>query len=432
MAGNRFAARQVVWILNSQSEQHKLPWHRVINSKGQIGLTGEGYKIQKKLLLQEGVIFDERDKVDFREFLWKPKITDHSTVLNQSLKIFFTDFIKVSLKNPSQAFFFYKTVRWQKKAARTRADLEKQGVHVPPIMIFSITNRCNLKCKGCYHWELHKTSEPEMNSEKMRSVIQEARDLGISFMVLAGGEPFVRQEILDITKDFPEIIFLIFTNGLMINQELLAKLKKQKNIVPVISLEGFREDTDMRRGQGVYDKLKSIIKDLKKNNIFYSVSITISKQTFDDVFDEEFVKGLVDLGCKLFFFVEYTPIKEGTEDWIVTKEQRNRIMDTVKKFRTKYKALFIAVPGDEEEIGGCMSAGKGFIHVSADGNVEPCPFAPYSDTNLREMSLKDALQSKFLKSIRDSHEHLSETEGGCALWIKREWVRSMLNKNTRF
>ena len=358
------------------------------------------------------------------------KMINYTKILNQNLKIFFTDALKVSLTNPSQAYFFYKTVRWQQKAVKTRADLEKQGVHVPPIMIFSITNRCNLKCKGCYHWELHKTSVPEMNSEKMRSVIQETKDLGISFMVLAGGEPFVRQEILDITKGFPEITFLIFTNGLMINDKLLAKLKKQKNIVPVISLEGYREDTDMRRGKGVYDKLKSIIDSLKKNNIFYSVSITISKQTFDDIFDEEFVMGLVDLGCKLFFFVEYTPIKEGTEDWIITNEQRDRIMDAVKKFRAKYKALFIAVPGDEEEIGGCMSAGKGFVHISADGNVEPCPFAPYSDTNLREMSLKDALQSKFLKSIRDNHEHLSETEGGCALWIKREWVRSMLNKNT--
>jgi MoaA/NifB/PqqE/SkfB family radical SAM enzyme len=269
-----------------------------------------------------------------------------------------------------------------------------------------------------------------MNTDKMRNVIQEAKDLGVSFMVLAGGEPFVRQEILDITKDFPEIIFLIFTNGLMINTELLAKIKKQKNVVPVISLEGFQEDTDMRRGKGVYDRLKTSIKDLKKNNIFYSVSITISKQTYDDVFNEEFIKDLVDLGCKLFFFVEYTPIKEGTENWIITNEQRNKIMDTVKILRKKYKALFIAVPGDEEEIGGCMSAGKGFIHISADGDVEPCPFAPYSDTNLREMSLKDALQSKFLKNIRDSHEHLSETEGGCALWVKREWVRSMLKQET--
>jgi len=360
----------------------------------------------------------------------KNKTVDFARVINQSLKVFFTDFIKVSLKSPSQVLFFSKTVRWQQRAAKLRNYWEERGVHIPPIAIFSITNQCNLKCKGCYHWELHKTSAPEMSTDKMRSVIQEAKDLGISFMVLAGGEPFMRKEILDITKDFPEIIFLIFTNGLMLNRELLAVLKKQKNIVPVISLEGYQEDTDMRRGQGVYDRLKQIIDNLNKNNIFYSVSITISKQTFDDVFDEEFIKGLVDLGCKLFFFVEYTPIQEGTEDWMITVEQRSKIMETIKQFREKYKALFIAVPGDEEEIGGCMSAGKGFVHISADGNIEPCPFAPYSDTNLREMSLKEALQSKFLKSIRDNHEHLHETEGGCALWVKREWVRSMLKQKT--
>ena len=91
--------------------------------------------------------------------------------------------------------------------------------------------------------------------------------------------------------------------------------------------------------------------------------------------------------------------------------------------------MFIAVPGDEEEIGGCISAGKGFVHVSADGNIEPCPFAPYSDTNLRDSSLKEALQSEFLRTIRQNHEQLMETEGGCALWVKREWVRSLLRGN---
>ena len=99
-------------------------------------------------------------------------------------------------------------------------------------------------------------------------------------------------------------------------------------------------------------------------------------------------------------------------------------------FRAKFPALFIAVPGDEEEIGGCLSAGRGFIHISAEGDVEPCPFAPYSDANLRDLSLKDALQSEFLRNIRQNHAQLSETEGGCALWIEREWVRSLLPDET--
>jgi MoaA/NifB/PqqE/SkfB family radical SAM enzyme len=346
-------------------------------------------------------------------------------VLNQALNIFLKDALRVAITNPLQAYSFVRTLRWQQKAARVRSKLKQEGIHVPPIMIFSITNRCNLHCKGCYHQALDRSSQPEMSEDKLRSVFVEAKELGISFMVLAGGEPLVRREILDITKNFPETIFLVFTNGLLIDDDLLAKLKGQRNFVPVISLEGWEEDTDARRGKGVYEHLQGIIEKIKSIDLFWSVALTVTRSNFATVTDDQFIQALTDLGCKLFFFVEYTPIKEGTEDWILTDKQRANLLNLRDSFRSKFPALFIAVPGDEEEIGGCLSAGRGFVHISAEGNVEPCPFSPYSDTNLRDSSLKDALQSEFLQTIRQNHEQLSETEGGCALWIKREWVRSL-------
>ncbi|MFC1983645.1 radical SAM protein [Chloroflexota bacterium] len=349
-------------------------------------------------------------------------------VLNDSLSVFFKDALRVTLKDPKQAYYFIRTARWQQKAARVRSRLEREGIHVPPIIIFSITNRCNLHCKGCYHQALQRSSKPEISREKIRSIFSEAKELGISFMVLAGGEPLVRQEILDITRDFPEIICLVFTNGLLIADDLLAKLKGQRNFVPVISLEGWEEDTDSRRGEGVYEHLKRTIEDIKSIGLFWSVSLTVTKTNFTTITDHQFIASLSNLGCKLFFFVEYTPIQEGTEDWVITDEQRTNLLKMRDKFRNEFSALFIAVPGDEEEIGGCLSAGRGFVHISAYGDVEPCPFAPYSDTNLRDSSLKDALQSEFLRTIRENHEHLSETEGGCALWIEREWVRSLFHK----
>jgi len=351
-------------------------------------------------------------------------------VLNESLSVFFKDALRVTLKDPKQAYFFLRTVRWQQKAARVRSKLEREGIHVPPIMIFSITNRCNLHCKGCYHQALQRSSKPEISGDKIRSIFSEARELGISFMVLAGGEPLVRQEILDITKDYPEIICLVFTNGLLIDDPLLAKLKGQRNFVPVISLEGWEEDTNGRRGKGVYEHLQRIIERIKSIGLFWSVSLTVTRSNFTTITDHQFITFLSDLGCKMFFFVEYTPIKEGTEDWVITDEQRADLLNLRDSFRAKFPALFIAVPGDEEEIGGCLSAGRGFVHISAEGDVEPCPFAPYSDTNLRDSSLKDALQSEFLRTIRENHEQLSETESGCALWIEREWVRSLHHKQT--
>jgi len=173
-----------------------------------------------------------------------------STLLDNSLKIFFKDALRISLRNPIQAFSFLKTVLNQKRAARVRAEWKERGIHVPPIVIFSITNRCNLHCKGCYSWALQRSSDEEMSDEKLFDVLGEAKELGISFFVVAGGEPFLRPEFIEMTNSFPQIIFLIFTNGLLIGPEMVRKLKKQKNVVPVVSLEGYEEDTDRRRGEG--------------------------------------------------------------------------------------------------------------------------------------------------------------------------------------
>jgi MoaA/NifB/PqqE/SkfB family radical SAM enzyme len=169
--------------------------------------------------------------------------------------------------------------------------------------------------------------------------------------------------------------------------------------------------------------MKAIAK-LKEKNIFWGSSLTMTRANFADVTDDDFVKRLVETGCKLFMLVEYTPVKKGTEDWVLTSEQRTELLRKRDLFRKKYPAMFIALPWDEEEIGGCLSSGRGFIHISAEGNVEPCPFVPYSDTNLKHLSLKDGLQSKMLKTIRENHGQLEETHG-CALWEKREWVGSL-------
>jgi len=348
--------------------------------------------------------------------------------LNDSLSVFLKDAVRVAITRPSQAYHFFKIVRWQKKAAKTRANWEERGVHIPPIIIYSITNRCNLHCKGCFHWALHEAGDIEMSDEKLRSTVAEAKDIGVSVMVIGGGEPMMRPEIIDITSEFPEVIFLVFTNGLLLDEEKLDRIQKNRNFVPVISLEGDRAGTDFRRGEGVYAGLEKIIRKLKKRNIFWSVSLTLTRLNYDTVMEDTFVSNLVNQGCKLMFFVEYTPITRGTEDWLISDEQRENLIAKRDEFRKKHPALFIAVPGDEEEIGGCLSAGRGFVHINPLGDVEPCPFAPYSDINLRDASLIEALQSNFLKEIRDNHDHLSETEGGCALWVERKWVQSVFQE----
>jgi MoaA/NifB/PqqE/SkfB family radical SAM enzyme len=336
--------------------------------------------------------------------------------------------VKVSIRHPSQALFFLKTLRWQKKASHKREKWEEEGTHVPPIMIFSITHKCNLNCKGCYEKAIRPSVKKELTDNQIKNIISQAQELGISFVVVAGGEPFMRKKFFQTTKDFPDIIFVLFTNGLLINEDTLKIIKSQKNIVSLISLEGCEEETDEIRGKGVYNRLEKTMEKLNKNNLFFGTSLTLTSSNFDTITSDIFIQNLIDRGCRFFLFLEYNPIKPGTESWMVTKNQREKTMDIMKSFRKKWPALFIAVPGDEEAIGGCLSAGRGFIHINAGGDVEPCPFVPYSDMNLTKVTLKEALQSNFLREIRENHDKLHETGGSCALWEKRDWVQSLLKE----
>ncbi len=128
--------------------------------------------------------------------------------------------------------------------------------------------------------------------------------------------------------------------------------------------------------------------------------------------------------------LEYTPIREGTDEWVITDAQRDAMKSLVVSFRRRFPAVFIAVPWDEEEQGGCLASGRGFVHISATGDLEPCPFAPYSDTNLLRVPLRQALESRFLRVMREHHALFAETDGGCALWKNREAVESLLSRKT--
>jgi MoaA/NifB/PqqE/SkfB family radical SAM enzyme len=207
---------------------------------------------------------------------------------------------------------------------------------------------------------------------------------------------------------------------------MVERLTGQLNTVPVLSIEGNQHQTDDRRGAGVHARLAERMETLRKAGIFFSLSITITRENFDTVTDAAFLRRAVEAGCRFFLLLEYTPIREGTDDWVITEEQRERMKGIVAAARRELPAVFTAVPWDEEAQGGCLAAGRGFVHISATGDVEPCPFAPYSDASLTGLPLRQALQSPFLASMRANHEMFAETQGGCALWKNRDTVESLL------
>jgi MoaA/NifB/PqqE/SkfB family radical SAM enzyme len=350
----------------------------------------------------------------------------HRKRLNSEIFDVIRQALRISLGYPSRALFFAKTLIRQQKAARRRELWEEVGIHVPPFMIASITRRCNLNCVGCYARAQNRQSHSEMSIKRFDQLMDEARDLGFTFALLAGGEPLTRPEILEVTDSHPQIIFPLFTNGTLLTEEIVDRIGRQMNVVPVLSLEGLERETDDRRGIGVYEHLLQIMSLLNSRRIFFGISLTVTRENMDLVTSEAFIRQLQNRGCQLFFYVEYIPVRQGTEDLVISAAQREELEKRTWMLRRNHKSVFISFPGDEKNYGGCLAAGRGFVHISPEGGLEPCPFAPYSDTNLQQLSLKQGLSSVFLKEIRHSDEHLDESDGGCALWNKREWVQSLL------
>lgn len=317
----------------------------------------------------------------------------------------------------------------QRKAAAVRKQHEREGLLVPPVMIASITSRCNLACAGCYMHGRKEKSAGEMSPDLLASVASQAAELGVSIIVIAGGEPLVRQEeIFRIAKAHPRILFPLFTNGLLIDETVVAAIAGCRNIVPVISFEGFRDDTDIRRGSGVYDRLLGTCSRLKEQNVFFGCSVTTTRENFNQVTGEVFVRQMIDTGARVFTFVEYVPMAYGTENLVLTRDQKKTLQAVLSVFNQKFPALFIGFPGDEDTYGGCLAAGRGFVHVSPSGDLEPCPAAPYSDANLAAVPLKEALQSRLLARLREVPEVLTEAEGGCALRANRVWVQELVGR----
>ncbi len=351
-----------------------------------------------------------------------------------SYKDAFAGNIDISLKTaasvlaayPASASAFARLGKGLKKAESSRARLANEGIEVPPLMIVSTTEACNLACVGCYSCAHNRKTNNELPDERIAEILDEASGLGVSIVMLAGGEPLLSHGWLDALGRHDEMAGIVFTNGTLFDELRREWFAEHRHMLPAFSIEGSKIQTDARRGSGVYAKVSEAMRILRSDKIPFGISVTVTSQNIDSILHKEFTEEFVQKGCRLFVFVEYVPVEPGTEPMGLSTADKKRLNEFAVTSARKYPALFIPFPGDEEQYGGCLAAGRGFVHVSAGGDVEPCPFAPFSDTNLKDVSLKDALASGFLSKVRKNHHLLKEGDGGCALWHNREWLTDLI------
>ena len=317
------------------------------------------------------------------------------------------------------------------RAANLRRKLEERGEHVPAFLIASITTRCNLFCAGCYaraHEARFESPRETLSTERWSQLFLEARDCGISFILLAGGEPFLRRDVLEAAGRVKGVLFPTFTNGTLLDDAALDLLARHRNLLPVLSLEGGRRETDGRRANGTFDTLMKAMEALNRRALFFGLSLTVTTENLSLLVSMEFQAELIEKGCRAVVFVEYVPVSSGTQSLAPTEQERGILEQEQSRLRTRYPdVLFLSFPGDEKESGGCLAAGRGFFHISATGSAEPCPFSPYSDTSLRELPLRQALNSPLFRYL-NSGMLASEHTGGCVLVDKEDQVKAFFNR----
>ena len=350
--------------------------------------------------------------------------------LSDSIDLIFRDAVFSSAGDAREKKFLLRAAAMQKAAARKRLHSEREGTPVPPFLIASIATKCNLHCAGCYARANHACGDlaaaGELNTERWAQLFAEAKDLGVSFILLAGGEPLERPDVLDAAADIHSLVFPVFTNGTLLAGEMLDRFDLHRNLVPVVSVEGDRGQTDGRRGKGIFDLIARAMVTMGRRGIFYGASITVTKENLDTVSGSEFIEGLRKSGCRLVFFVEYVPV-DGNAVPAPGEEERRILAGRQKDLRLRYPdVIFLSFPGDEKQLGGCLAAGRGFFHINPFGGAEPCPFSPYSDTSLRTGSLRQALESDLFRKIRESSMEAQKHIGGCVLFEKKTEVEKML------
>ena len=273
------------------------------------------------------------------------------------------------------------------------------GIYPPDAILISPTMRCNLNCYGCYAG--HYSREEDLPLEVIDRIISEGKEMGIHFTLFTGGEPFLRNDLFLLFEKYPDVSFQVYTNALLIDEGMVDKFTMLGNVVPAISLEGFEEETDKRRGKGHFRHIVKVMDMLHDSGLFFAVSTTQTRENTEILASDEFIDFLVGKGCILMWNFHYVPIGRTPDMHLMASpEQRDYMRERFRHFRATKPMLFVDFWNDGHLTNGCIAGGRKYLHITASGDVEPCVFCHFSEDNIKDKSLFDVLNSRLFREIR--------------------------------
>lgn len=313
--------------------------------------------------------------------------------------------------------------------AMTEEAREKYDCNIPWAILMDPTSACNLKCIGC--WAAEYGGDNNMSFETLDSICTQGKELGIYFYIFSGGEPLVRKkDIIKLCEKHSDCYFFAFTNGTLVDDAFCKELRRVRNFTLAFSIEGDEEATDMRRGQGTYRKVVDGMELMKKHKLLFGYSTCYHRYNTESVGSDEFVDDMVRRGCKFSWNFTYMPVGIGAEtDLLATPEQRAYMYRRIREIRATKPIFAMDFWNDGEYTEGCIAGGRRYLHINAAGDVEPCAFIHYSNVNIHDVTLLEALQSPIFQAYRKGQPFNGNHLRPCPLLDNPEALKAMVKES---
>ena len=306
---------------------------------------------------------------------------------------------------------------------------EKYGCNIPWAILMDPTSACNLHCTGC--WAADYGNKLNLTYDELDDIVRQGKELGTYFYIFSGGEPLVRKnDILRLCEAHPDCAFLSFTNGTLIDEEFAQGMLRVKNFVPAISIEGFREATDSRRGAGTYDKAVAAMELLRQKKLLFGISLCYTRTNTEVIGSEEYMDYMISLGAKFAWYFTYMPVGvDAAPELMATAQQREFMYHKIREYRHTKSIFTMDFWNDGEFVGGCIAGGRSYLHINAGGDIEPCAFIHYSDSNIRQKTLLEAYQSPLFMQYHDNQPFNGNMLRPCPLLDNPGKLTSMVEKS---
>ncbi|MDD7339717.1 MAG: radical SAM protein [Eubacteriales bacterium] len=305
---------------------------------------------------------------------------------------------------------------------------QKYNCNIPWTILLDPTSACNLHCTGC--WAAEYGNKLNLSYDEIDDIIKQGKEMGVYFYIYTGGEPLVRKDdLIRLCEKHDDCVFMAFTNGTLIDEAFADEMLRVKNFVPSISLEGSKEATDSRRGDGVYDKAVKAMELLREKKLLYGISCCYTSQNYDSITSEAYWDMMIEMGAYFVWYFHYMPVgNDASVELMPNPEQRELVYRRIREQRARKPLFAMDFQNDAEFVGGCIAGGKNYLHINANGDLDPCVFIHYSDSNIREKTILEALRSPLFMAYHDGHPFNDNMLRPCPMLENPELLREMVKK----